>query len=176
MDFEVLEVGEGKDWQSPDGARRLTFYPVSLRGDDGLVHRCEWGRKQDSQAPRAGDAVAGQVVDSAQGLRFKMDFDRTKELGYQRKAAAYEQFEDGVKTLAKFPPIPPSTTGGAPIQSGPTTPQGQTAKDRAIARMAAQKVAVLHYVAVALAGRLPTDFSPHQVSQAADFFETDAQR
>lgn len=167
MDFEVLEVGEGKDWQSPDGARRLTFYPVSLRGDDGLVHRCEWGRKQDSQAPRAGDAVAGQVVDSAQGLRFKMDFDRTKELGYQRKADQYQQ------------PVvqqPVSIPQGPPIQSGPTTPQGQTAKDRAIARMAAQKVAVFFYVAVALAGRLPTDFSPHQVSQAADFFETDAQR
>lgn len=178
VDFEVLQVGMGKDWTSTDGSRRLTFYPVSLRGqDDGQVYQCEWGRKQDSQAPRAGDLVAGRVENTGQGLRFKMDFDRTKELAFHKKAEAYQQPADYAKHAQPVGAAPPGAIRQGPqISGGPTTPAGQSAKDAAIARMAAQKVAMGYYQALAAAGKLPQDFSPHQVSQAADFFEQDARR
>lgn len=170
MDFEVVEVGEGHDWTSPDGSRRLTFYPVSLRGDDGLVHRCQWARKQGSQPPRQGDHVSGRVEDDMRGgLRFKMDFDRTKLLADQRKA---ESFQPLAQSVGAAPAIPATPA----IQSGPTTPEGQTAKDRSIARMAAQKVAATYYLTLAQAGRLPQQFGPEDIGQAASFFEQDARR
>lgn len=175
MDFEVVEVGEGRDWSSPDGSRRLTFYPVSLRGDDGLVQRCEWARKQGNQAPRAGEVVAGRVEDDRRGgLRFKLDFDRTRLLQDQARAAQFQPIGAGPTEPAS--PVAATPIPAVAIQQGATTPAGQTAKDRSIARMAAQKVAATYYLTLAQAGRLPQQFGPGDVAQAASFFEEDAKR
>lgn len=161
MDFEVVQVeGQPRPWSSRQGGSFLS-YTVVLQDEAGQSQKVEWSKKAEAPAPRVGDWVAGHVEQGPYSLKFKVDYDRTKELAFHRKAEAYQ---------------PSSIPQGPPIQAGPTTPAGQSAKDAAIARMAAQKVAMGYYQALAAAGKLPQDFSPHQVSQAADFFEQDARR
>lgn len=160
--FDVVSVEpETRPW-SMNGNQFVSYYCV-FRDEQGDVKKVEWARKLGGKEPQPGERVVGSLTNTSFGLKFKMDFDATKQLQEQLRAEQYIP----QTPMAPSQPIPP-----AQIQGGPTVP---SPKDQSIARMAAQKVAALFVLAQAQAGQAQ-QISPGYVAQVADFFEQDARR
>lgn len=80
--YTVHSVGDPREWSSQKFGGRFLAYPVDLKDESGHLHMgVEWSRKVESDAPKVGDQIAGDIQNGQHGDKFKMDYEATKELG-----------------------------------------------------------------------------------------------
>lgn len=100
MNFEVKSVGESPREWSGHGKTFLS-YKVDLVADDGILERAvEWNKVADSQAPRQGEHVAGEIEEGKFGPKFKIDYEASKELnqgGSQTRSQPSSEASSGSK-------------------------------------------------------------------------------
>lgn len=81
MIYEIVSVGDPREWGSEKYQTRYNAYPLDLKDPTGKVHLAvEWSRKLDSKAPTVGDKIAGDIQGGQHGNKLKVDYDATKEL------------------------------------------------------------------------------------------------
>lgn len=74
--YEILSVGDPRQWSSEKFGGRYLAYPLFLKGVQGEV---EWSRKEGSPEPQVGDEIIGDIQGSPHGPKIKVDWDAMKE-------------------------------------------------------------------------------------------------
>lgn len=163
--FEVVSVGESREWESQKHNQRYYAYPVDLRDGAGKVHMAvEWSRKLDSDAPKVGDTIIGDIKGGQYGDKLAVDWDAMKEQG----GGGWER-----KRLAELG----GSSGGS--RSGPRTfkPESQFDPEKVarITRSHAQKVAVDLLTANPGFNKSERETKKKALAEWADFFEMDVE-
>lgn len=79
MKYTIKNVGSPREWSSEKFGGTFYAYPLDLENENGhVIHGVEWSRKPDSDAPKVGDEIHGEIKGGPHGDKIKIDWDAMK--------------------------------------------------------------------------------------------------
>lgn len=107
MKYTIKAVGDPREWSNDHG--RFYGYPCDLEDENGHLNMgVEWSRKVDSDPPKVGDTIHGDIKGSQHGDRIKIDWDAMKGGGGGSSSGSGSSNGKGT-----WKPRPPEEIAGA---------------------------------------------------------------